>query len=350
MNVKFYLSETHACGHIRGEIPARAINASQNGARVDCKTDILLSDYFGTDVMVFQRQHHPDIYAKMEAAKSRGIKTVYEVDDDMLNMPEEFEKPYDFYRKPEVREVMLKFMRDCDALTVSTVELAESIRKMTPRPIFVVENAIDLERWRAAQIERECRLAAGGSKKTVMIGWMASGSHMIDMPLIEDAILGVMRDHAEVRLHLIGVLVREDIKHPGFAEFKDRITVDPWIEINALPQVMADIDIGLAPLMDNPFNRGKSGLKWMQYAALGIPGIYSDMPCYRRVVKPGVDGYLVPAGTITDWRKHLEELVTDAELRQRMGTQALRNVQAWDISVRAEEWVKAWRQIMTIWM
>jgi hypothetical protein len=76
MNVKFYMSDVLACGHIRGEIPARAINQLRTDCRVDCKTDVLCSDFFKTDLMVFQRTHQLDLYNKMLAAKSMGIKTV----------------------------------------------------------------------------------------------------------------------------------------------------------------------------------------------------------------------------------------------------------------------------------
>jgi len=345
VNVKFYLSETYACGHVRGEMPARAINQTRSDCRVDCKTDVLCSDFFKTDLMVFQRPYHPDIYQKMLAAKSMGIKTVYEIDDDMLNMPEDFDGPYKFYAKPEIRETMLKFLRNVDAVTVSTVTLGESIRKMTPRPSFVVENAIDLERWRDAQLARDVRLSTGPSD-TVTIGWMASGSHLIDVPLVDRALCDILQAHSNVRLMFIGDLTTAHLARYGLAKYRDRMTFSPWTEINELPNRMAKFDITIAPLVDCPFNRGKSPLKWMQANALGIPGVYSDLPLYRGICANGADGFLALPG---QWKEPLEALVKDASLRKRISSLGLQNVQKWDILKKAGDWVAAWRSIMQIW-
>jgi len=343
MNVKFYLSETHACGHIRGEIPARALNANFNNIRVDCKTDVLCSDFFKTDLMVFQRSHQSDIFQKMLAAKSMGIKTVYEIDDDMLNMPPEFEAPYQFYRKPEVRKIMQDFMCNVDAVTVSTVALGESIRKLTPRPVFVVENAIDLDRWRDAQLGGKVRLSAESDE--VVIGWMASGSHLIDVPLVDKALCDVLRAHPNVRVYIIGTLTLEHLAKYELAKFSKQLIFSNWVEINALPGVMAAFDIAIAPLVDCPFNRGKSGLKWMQHSALGIPGVYSDLPMYQKLCTNDVDGFLVAPG---HWHEPLEALVQDADLRKRISIKCLQNVQKHGINKTAGNWLSAWQQILAL--
>jgi len=320
------------------------LNANFNNIRVDCKTDVLCSDFFKTDVMVFQRSHQPEIFQKMLAAKSMGIKTVYEIDDDMFNMPKEFEAPYQFYQKPEIRDVMLKFLQNVDAVTVSTVALGESIRKLTPRPVFVVENAIDLDRWRDAQLGGKVQLPTL-TPENIVIGWMASGSHMIDMPLIDKALCDILRAHPNVRIYVIGTLTLEHLVRYELAKFSSQLIFSKWVEINALPGVMAVFDIAIAPLVDCSFNRGKSGLKWMQHSALGIPGVYSDLPMYQDLCTNGADGFLAVPGR---WREPLEALVADAYLRKRISIKCLQNVQKWDILKTAGNWVAAWRQIMSL--
>ena len=343
--VKGYMSDCHACGHIRLEVPARAINSIRSDVRVDCKTDVLCSDFIGTNLMVFQRNHQPDIYQKMLAAKSMGIKTVYELDDDMLNMPVDFDLPYKFYAKPEVRETMLAFMRNCDALTVSTVTLGESVRKQTPRPSYVVPNAIDLDRWREAQLARDVRLAIGKHNE-VVIGWMASGSHLIDIPLVDQALCRIFRDHANVKLSIIGTLSMEHFAKYELKNYADRIVFRNWVEINALPGFMADFDIGIAPLVDCPFNLCKSGLKFLQMSALGIPGVHTDLQMYRDLCTNDRDGFLATPG---NWHEPLEALVSDAELRKRISSFALQNVQEYDILRTSGNWVSAWKSVMTQW-
>ncbi len=83
---------------------------------------------------------------------------------------------------------------------------------------------------------------------------------------------------------------------------------------------MADtsrIDIGLMPLPDTPWARGKCALKAIQYLGLGIPAVVSDVGVNRDVVRHGESGYVVPPGG--DWKAPLRALLADPALRRRMG-------------------------------
>jgi glycosyltransferase involved in cell wall biosynthesis len=77
------------------------------------------------------------------------------------------------------------------------------------------------------------------------------------------------------------------------------------------------IDIGLMPLMDTQWARGKCALKAIQYHAYGAPAVVSDVGVNRDVVLDGETGYLVPPGG--DWAPPLRKLLADPELRRRMG-------------------------------
>jgi glycosyltransferase involved in cell wall biosynthesis len=77
------------------------------------------------------------------------------------------------------------------------------------------------------------------------------------------------------------------------------------------------MDIGLMPLPDTPFNRGKCGYKLIQYMACGLPVIASPVGVNREIVEPGVNGFL--AETEDEWRNALTTLAHDPELRRRMG-------------------------------
>jgi hypothetical protein len=100
-------------------------------------------------------------------------------------------------------------------------------------------------------------------------------------------------------------------------------------------------DIALAPLRDSPFNRAKSGLKFLEYAAIGAAGIFSDVPAYAGVVEPGVSGLL--ARTADDWQAALGRLIEDAELRLRLALAAQAAVrQRWLLSAQASRWAEVY--------
>lgn len=80
---------------------------------------------------------------------------------------------------------------------------------------------------------------------------------------------------------------------------------------------VASFDIGLMPVDDEPFERGKCGYKLIQYMACGVPVIASPVGANREIVIDGETGFL--AATPAEWRTALTRLRNDAVLRQRMG-------------------------------
>ena len=87
---------------------------------------------------------------------------------------------------------------------------------------------------------------------------------------------------------------------------------------------VAQIDIGIMPTPDDDWARGKCALKALQYMALGIPAVCSDVGANRDVVKHGENGFL--AKTNEDWLESLKKLVDDEKLRKQLGDEARRTV------------------------
>ncbi len=71
-----------------------------------------------------------------------------------------------------------------------------------------------------------------------------------------------------------------------------------------------DCDIFIAPLIDNQFNRCKSAIKYLEYSALGVPGVYSRLSPYSSVVKHGENGFL--ASTLEEWETYPDDADRDA--------------------------------------
>ena len=98
-----------------------------------------------------------------------------------------------------------------------------------------------------------------------------------------------------------------------------------------------EFDFVIAPLADNLFNRCKSGLKFLEYSAIGAPGVYSKLPPYEDIVIDGVTGFL--AGTETEWIEKLTRLIEEPELRQNMAVAAQQTVQErWLLSQNITSW------------
>jgi glycosyltransferase involved in cell wall biosynthesis len=80
---------------------------------------------------------------------------------------------------------------------------------------------------------------------------------------------------------------------------------------------LGEMDIGIMPVPDEPWARGKSGYKLIQYMACGIPVIASPVGANRDIVEPGLNGFL--ASSDAEWLSYLTELTSDASLRARFG-------------------------------
>jgi glycosyltransferase involved in cell wall biosynthesis len=89
-----------------------------------------------------------------------------------------------------------------------------------------------------------------------------------------------------------------------------------WTEDTEVASI-ASLDIGIMPLVDGPFERGKCGYKLIQYMACGLPVVASPVGVNCQIVEHGVNGLL--AETPEQWAQALRTLLADPDLRHRMG-------------------------------
>lgn len=90
-------------------------------------------------------------------------------------------------------------------------------------------------------------------------------------------------------------------------------------------------DIGLSPLPDNKFTRGKCGFKVLQYAAAGLPVIASPIGANTEYVREGSNGFL--AGDCPEWVDKISRLLSDPQLRKQMGQAGREEVKQFDLRV-----------------
>ncbi|HRP00683.1 MAG TPA: glycosyltransferase, partial [Flavobacteriales bacterium] len=146
------------------------------------------------------------------------------------------------------------------------------------------------------------------------------------------------------------------------ARFGDRITIRvvgdgsyrlPELGIEGLPwrrdtTELADLgamDIGIMPLPDDEWAKGKCGLKGLQYMGLGLPTIMSPVAVNSEIITDGVDGFL--ATTTDEWVEKLTRLVEDADLRRRMGEAARRTVeQRYSVNAWKDRYVQHFDQLL----
>lgn len=262
------------------------------------------------DVISVQRFLNPPLMREWQAA---GVAVIYETDDDILHPDQASGLSHMF--DPDVHAAFIECIEAADMVTVSTAPLAEQMSKYNETvrliPNHVDGNLLYMERRHAERLT---------------IGWAGGISHLGDWASVISPVNDVMSANPEVDLHLIGWDFSPMLQRKArFTPWKPNV----WDYYKGI-----DFDIGVAPLVDTAFNDSKSHIKALEYAALGIPIVASNLAPYRDFVVDGETGFLV--NDSDEWVDRLEALIRDEDLRAEMGAAA---------KARAEQFVvqRGWR-------
>ncbi len=98
----------------------------------------------------------------------------------------------------------------------------------------------------------------------------------------------------------------------------------PWQKETEIDDLLG-FNVGMMPLTDDPWAKGKCGFKALQYMALGIPALVSPVGVNTEIVENGVNGFICK--TEEDWYQALEIMMTDADLRKKMGAAGRKTVE-----------------------
>lgn len=149
----------------------------------------------------------------------------------------------------------------------------------------------------------------------VVAGWIG---HSVNHPYLM-GMSGVLQNLARrLRLKLLVVSDR-DLAIPGVAVENRR-----WSEATEIGDIL-DMDIGIMPMPDDAWSRGKCGFKAIQYMAAGIPVVCAAVGANVEIVRNGIDGYC--ADDDADWLDCLATLSASQEQRERLGTAARARIQ-----------------------
>lgn len=169
----------------------------------------------------------------------------------------------------------------------------------------------------------------------LIIGWIGSPSTWPNVrPLLP--VLHAICEEFGVRFRVVGAgnAARDDV-FPG-------MELLPWSEDREVTDVQS-FDVGISPLLDEAFQRGKSGYKLIQYMACGIPSVASPVGANKEVLNSDCGIF---AMTPDEWRSALGRLLDDAALRQRLGSAAReRAVGHYSLHVHAPRLIRLFKQL-----
>jgi glycosyltransferase involved in cell wall biosynthesis len=110
---------------------------------------------------------------------------------------------------------------------------------------------------------------------------------------------------------------------------------------------LSEIDIGIMPLPDNQWTRGKCGFKGLQYMSLGIPTVMSNVGVNIDIIEQGENGFL--ANTTEDWISYLSALIDDEKLRKKLGASGRNTIEKrYSVEANKQNYLDAFAKAMEI--
>ena len=291
-----------------------------------------------SDIVVFQREFPGNLsnyLAVMSQAANLGKPVVMDMDDDLLALPIHHPDRLKLnYAKAQIP--ILTGMLQATALTVTTPYLADLLGKYNSN-IFILPNYLDDSLWQfnAPQVEPV------GDK--IRIFYMGTVTHVPDLEMLKPAFRALaMKYPGRLEFMFYGANLEFEESIPAVITNcqSETFVYADYVKV-ALSQ---KANIAIAPLEDIPYNHCKSSIKYFEYTAMGLPGVYSRVTPYSSVIEEGVNGFT--ASTISEWIDTLSQLIENPQLRESMALSAQETVRRnWLLSDHAHLWPETYAEI-----
>lgn len=300
----YFYRVTQPLEHIAKQKLARVHHLPIYGQHNDHLTTKKYIDFFAkeakwADVIVTTTPSDREYLSLILAMKDIGNSSlVVDVDDDLLSAHLEPTSPaYKPFNDSSLRlaEYAQFSMQMADLLIVSTDYLKKKFESLN-KNIVVIKNCIDTDFFNYINAPDD-----------VTIGFSGSGSHQADWMMVEPIL------HKLKEKHGIKIKVLSPVNMSAAID-----TQIKWSDLMQYPKVMASLgfSIGIAPLKDTLMSRAKSNLRWLEYSALKIPTVASNVVPFR-----DIDNITLVTEP-EEWERELEKLIIDPKYRTEQGLKA----------------------------
>lgn len=301
------------------------------------------------DLTIIQRCYKIGIVKTVrDACDMVGRKLIFETDDDYFNLPPQ-NPCFPEMAAPGVLEGYKEILRMADMVTCSTQELKEVLHPYNNN-IHVLPNNLEEvfcgdqgppargymeevmgpdgkvfigQAHGLVQVPSYVKLPDQTKFKTIRIGYTGTPTHREDFATVHHALEKIL-DKYGTKIWLIYIGDRYFYEKTNNA--RGRVIHIPVSQYQLYMYHIRNIDIGIAPLVPNIFNQSKSPLKAMEYAAWGIPAVLPNFVTYNREFTHGENSLMYYNSH--EFYEHLEELIHNEPLRNKLGQAARDHVAA----------------------
>ncbi|HXB41683.1 MAG TPA: glycosyltransferase family 4 protein [Bacteroidia bacterium] len=282
-------------------------------------------------------KHYDIIFVQREAVmigstfferkiKRTKARFVFDFDDSIWLMDtSEGNKKFEWMKNPEKTARNIRY---ADMVFAGNNYLADYARHYN-KNIKIIPTTIDTEQYKP--------VAKTYTNKPIVIGWSGSITTIKHFEFALDFLKEVKNKYGDkISISLVGdgTYTNEELGIKGL----------PWIAEKELSDLNS-FDIGIMPLPDDEWAKGKCGLKGLQYMALEIPTIMSPVGVNTEIIEHGKNGFL--ASTTQEWVDCLSQLIESIELRQKTGKTARQTViEKYSVQSLQARYLEAFREVL----
>jgi len=320
----FSESDRGACHRYRVALPVQALN-EQRGitARFSMQWNAGVAN---DDVYVFHRNHLKEAIQLLHRLTLEGRVAVYDIDDNVFHIPESNPVFNLYMNSPSIPWNQVISMRYASAISVSSSGLRQAYAPLNDK-IRVIPNCISVS---------ECvDVSPVFDTGKILVFWGGSPTHKQDLEILKYVVPAVRKRHGDkVEFVIMG--------EPD-AEFPVPVLHVPFGSYGFFQRVMRSCHIGLAPMADNAFNRGKSDLRIKELASMRLPVVASPVGDYNIP-----DLNMMHCAEPRDWVEAISELIDSRARRRELSDASWEWVQQWDISNHVHLWVELIEELTNV--
>lgn len=259
------------------------------------------------DILVIQKKvfHVWELFLLRLLAR----RIIYDIDDAVMFLDHRG-VPDPTKVRPKRMKRFIRTVRTADHVITGNHYLVDYIRPYNQQ-LTIIPTPVNTRQYGVRRYD------GGGGLAEVIIGWIGTQGNLKYLKMLEKP------------------LVRLSARYPNI---RMRIVCDRFIDLDSVPidrkawrleeeaTDLQSFDIGVMPLVDDAWTRGKCGFKILQYMGVGIPSVCSPVGVNAEIVQEGVNGYL--ARTEDEWVEKLSLLIEQEVLRRRVGLKGRELVEA----------------------
>jgi len=248
--------------------------------------------------------------------RKKSSKVLFDLDDAVMYRSSSSPRPHSLSRWLKFRWMV----RGSDVVSVGNQFLKNEVLKADRRKqVYVIPTGIDTNLYPQKKTLSK--------HQEIILGWIGTKGNLKYLKRLEPVFETIGKKYPQVRLKIVSNDFYDPLQLP--------VIKKPW-KLEDENEDLISFDIGLMPLNDDLWSRGKCGLKIIQYLSVGVPVVCTPVGINSDIVKDGENGFW--ATTPQEWVDHLSTLIQNPDLRYQMGLRGIKTVeQGYSLTVTSEK-------------